>query len=149
LSVIYSHFARDNWSAKTFFLDEIHTVFIKTSYSVKSVIMTRSDFIIESLINRFLMSLIIAWLSQYRVTFFSTKIWIQVLSAYSIACISLKFMCINRIRLKKRTKNAWSRVIFSEFDSRISSRVVKESASFDDSKKLFSNWKNDSFENIK
>jgi hypothetical protein len=106
LSIICSHFARNNWSAKTFFLDEIHTVFIKTSCSVKSVIMTRSDFIVESLMNNFLISLITAWLSQYKITFSSTKIWIQVLSAHSIACISLRFMCINRIRLKKRTKNA-------------------------------------------
>jgi hypothetical protein len=111
-STIYSHFARDNWFVKTFFLDEIHIVSIKTSYNVNNVIMTRNDFIIESLINNFLMSLITTWLSQYRVTFFLTKIWIQVLSAYSIACISLKFMCINRIRLEKRTKNAWSRIFF-------------------------------------
>jgi hypothetical protein len=149
LSTIYSHFARNNWSAKTFFLDEIHTVFIKTSCNVRSVTMTRNDFIVEPLMNNFLMSLITAWLSQYKVTFFSTKIWIQVLSAHSIACISLRFMCINRIRLEKRTKNAWSRVIFSELDSRISSRVVKESASSDDSKRISSNWKNDSFENMK
>jgi hypothetical protein len=139
LSAIYSHFARDNWFVKTFFLNEIHTVFIKTSCSVKSVIMTRSDFIVESLMNNFLMSLITAWLSQYKITFFSTKIWIQDLSAHSIACISLRFMCIYRIRLKKRTKNAWSRVIFSELDSRVFSRVVKESASFNDSKRISSN----------
>jgi hypothetical protein len=106
LSAIYFHFARDNWSAKTFFLDEIHTVFIKTSCSVRSMTMTRSDFIVEFLMNNFLLSLIIAWLSQYRITFFSTKIWIQILSAYNIACISLRFMCINRIRLEKRMKNA-------------------------------------------
>jgi hypothetical protein len=79
----------------------------------------------------------------------STKIWIQVLSAYSIACISLRFMCINRIQLKKRTKNAWSRIIFSELDFKIFSRVVKESASFNDSKRISSNWKNDSFENMR
>jgi hypothetical protein len=63
LSAIYSHFAQDNWFAKTFFLNEIHTVFIKTFCSVRSVIMTRSDFIVESFMNNFLMSLITAWLS--------------------------------------------------------------------------------------
>jgi hypothetical protein len=149
LSAIWFHFALNNWFAKTFFFDDIHTVSIRTSCSVKSVIMTRSDFIIESFMNNFLMSFTTIWLSQYRMTFFSAKVWIQVLSAHSIACISLKFICNDRIRLKKRTKKAWSRIIFSELDSRVFLEVVIESASFDDSKRISSSWKNESLEKIR
>jgi hypothetical protein len=111
--------------------------------------MTRNDFIVEFLINSFLMSFTTTWLSQYRMTFFLAKIWIQVLSAHSIACISLRFMCNDRIRLKKRTKKAWSRVIFFELDSRAFFEIVIESASSDDSKRTSSSWKNESLEKMR
>jgi hypothetical protein len=149
LSAIWSHFALNNWFVKTFFFDDIHIVSIRTSCSVKSVIITRNDFIVESLMNNFLISFITTWLLQYRVTFFSVKVWIQVLSAHSIACISLRFICNDRIRLKKRTKKAWSRVIFFELDWRAFFKIVIESASFNDLKKISSSWKNESLKKMK
>jgi hypothetical protein len=149
LSAIWFHFALNNWFAKTFFFDDIHTVSIRTSCSVKSVIMTRNDFIVESLMNSFLMSFTTTWLSQYRVIFFSAKIWIQVLSVHNIACISLRFMCNDRIRLKKQTKKTWLRVIFFKLNSRVFFEVVIESASSNDSKRIFSSWKNESLEKIR
>jgi hypothetical protein len=149
LLTIWFPFALNNWFAKTFFFDDIHIVSIKTSCSVKSMLMTRSDFIVESFMNSFLMSFTTTWLSQYRMTFFLTKVWIQVLSAHSIACISLRFMCSDRIRLEKRTKKAWSRIISSKLDSRVFLEVVIETASSDDSKKTSSSWKNESFEKMR
>jgi hypothetical protein len=58
-------------------------------------------------------------------------------------------MYINRIQLKKRTKNTWSRIISFEFDSKISSRVVDEFVLFNNSKRIFSNWKNELLENMR
>jgi hypothetical protein len=149
LSIIWFHFVLNNWFAKTFFFNDIHIVSIRTSCSVKSVTMTRNDFIVESLMNSFLMSFTTTWLSQYRVTFFLAKVWIQILSAHNIACISLRFMCNDRIRLEKRTKKAWSRIIFSELDSRAFFEVVIEFASFDDLKRISSSWKNELLEKMR